>query len=68
MKEKIDKKLIELVEYILSKPIEAVTKEDYEVITAERRRLVYEADSAESKKKMQELLFSTMSTSAIGSY
>ena len=60
MKEKIESKLEEIIDYIIGKPVSGISKEDYDILSAEYRRIKYEADAKEKSKKLTEMMVETL--------
>lgn len=56
MIERIEAKMQEVVEAILAKPANDFTRVDFEILSGEYFRLKSKLDSAESAKKMKEML------------
>ena len=59
MKEKIQNKIEDVVDYIVSKPIEEVTLDDYTILTNELKNIQNQEAQSDNSKRMVELL-STM--------
>lgn len=59
MKEKIQNKIEDIVNYIVSKPIEEVTLDDYTILTNELKNIRNQEAQSDNSKRMAELL-STM--------
>lgn len=58
MEEKIQEKINALVEYIISKPVEAVTSEDYMILSAELKDARFRREQGDSNDKLTKLLAS----------
>lgn len=56
MKERIEGKINEIIEYIIKKPASEITMDDYTILTNERHDIRSEAARAESGKRMAELM------------
>lgn len=56
MEEKIEGKMTEVVEYILTKPKETVTADDYMILSAELRDARFRREKAEQGDRMGKLL------------
>ena len=56
MKEKIENKIAEVVEYIINKPASEVTLDDYTILTNERQDIRAKDSQADSAKRMAELM------------
>lgn len=59
MKEKIQNKIENIVDYIVSKPIEEVTLDDYTILTNELKNIQNQEAQSNNSKRIAELL-STM--------
>lgn len=68
MKDKIESKIAEIVNYIVEKPVSNISKEDYDILSSELRRIKYEADMEQKNKKFAELMSTTLSTGFGGNY
>ena len=60
MKEKIESKITEIINYITDKPVSSISKEEYDILSAEYRRIKYEADAKEKSKKLTEMMVETL--------
>lgn len=56
MKEKIQNKIEDIVDYIVSKPIEEVTLDDYTILTNELKNIQNQEAQSDNSKRMVELL------------
>ena len=56
MKDKIEKKIEKIVDYIISKPESKITRDDYEIIAAEVRDIRFREDEKEREKKLERLM------------
>ena len=56
MKERIQKKITELVEYIIRKPVSEVTLDEYTVLTNELKGIELRESQADNGKRMAELM------------
>lgn len=56
MKEKIEKKIAEIVDYIVSKPVEEVTLDDYTILTNELIGIRSAEAKAENGRRMADLM------------
>ena len=63
MKEKIESKISEIVEYICKKSPESITNDDYTILSAELRRKIYEEDMKEKNKKLSEAMLNVIGSS-----
>ena len=61
MIKQIESKMEEVVETILKKPTNEISKTDYEILASEYGRLKMKIDSAEHSKKMAEMMASVWS-------
>ena len=59
MKEKIQNKIEDVVNYIVSKPVEEVTLDDYTILANELKNIRNQEAQSDNSKRMAELL-STM--------
>ena len=46
MKEKLEAKINELMEHLMAKPVEEMTKEDYEIMSSELRDIRFREEKA----------------------
>lgn len=65
MKERIESKIEEIVDHIISKPVEEVTLDDYTVLTNELKGIEYKQAQSDNSKRMAELM-STMVAAPAG--
>ena len=56
MKEKIEKKIEKIVDYIISKPESEITADDYMIIASEVRDIRFREAEEERQKRMEHLL------------
>ena len=56
MEEKIESKITEVVEYILSKPKETITADEYMIMASELKDLRFRREQAEQGDRMGKLL------------
>ena len=56
MKEKIESKIEEIVDFIVSKPIEEVTLDDYTILTNELKDIRFRESHAGQNKRLAELM------------
>ena len=56
MLKKIERKMTDVVEFILAKPAENFTKSDFDILSAEWWRLKMEIDNKEHGKRMEEMI------------
>ena len=56
MEEKIENKMTEVVEYILSKPKETITADEYMILASEVKDLRFRREQAEQGDRMGKLL------------
>lgn len=64
MKDKIETKIEELVDYIASKPIEEVTLDDYTVLTNELKDIRFRETQVGQNKRMAEFMAMVASPTA----
>lgn len=67
MRQKIETKISEIVDSIIAKPADAVTKDEYDILASELRRAIYDEETKEKNKKLAEAMGS-MIGSGFGSY
>lgn len=67
MKRKIENKLISIVDYISSKNPKDITKDEYDILSAELKRIVYNEEMKERNKKIAETMGSMIGV-GFGSY
>ena len=56
MKEKIEKKIEKIVDYIISKPESEITRDDYEIIASEVRDIRFREAEEERQGKLERML------------
>ena len=56
MEEKIEKKMTEVVEYIIGKPKETITADDYMILATELKDVRFRREQAEQGDRMGKLL------------
>ena len=56
MKEKIEKKIGRIVDYIISKPENEITADDYMIIASEMRDIRFREDESARQERMERLL------------
>lgn len=56
MKRKIENKLISIVDYIFSKNPKDITKDEYDILSEELKRIVYNEEMKERNKKIAETM------------
>lgn len=66
MKEKLEKKIEEVLEYIISKPVESITNEDFAILSGELKDIRFKEGEEERNKKYAETLAGLVSTSSYG--
>ena len=52
MKEKIENKIAEIIDAIVAKDAGTITKDDYDILSAEMKRIIYNEELKEKNKKM----------------
>ena len=62
MKEKLATKIEAIVDYIISKPEDEITKDDYDILASELRDIRFREQSEANTKRMAELMALTTST------
>lgn len=55
MKEKLENKIDAIIDFILNKPEEKITQEDYNILTSELRDLRFRESEVDSRKRMEQL-------------
>lgn len=56
MKEKLESKIDAIINFILNKPEEKITQEDYNILSSELRDIRFRESQADSGKRMAELM------------
>lgn len=56
MKEKLEKKIEVIVDYIINKPENEITLDDYNVLSSELRDIRFREKQADNAKRMSELM------------
>lgn len=56
MKEKIERKIDAIVDFIINKPEEKITQEDYNILSSELRDIRFREHQAQNGKRMAELM------------
>ena len=56
MKEKIERKIDAIVDFIINKPEEKITQEDYNILSSELRDIRFREQQAQNGKRMAELM------------
>lgn len=56
MKEKLEKKIEAIVDYIINKPENEITLDDYSVLSSELRDIRFREQQADNAKRMSELV------------
>ena len=64
MKERIQAKIEEIVDYIINKPVEEVTLDEYTVLTNELKGIEYKQTQSDNSKRMAELMSAMVATPA----
>lgn len=54
----IESKITDVVNRIIDKPVEQITKEDYDILVSEYNRLTFKINSENQSKRMAELMAS----------
>lgn len=63
MKEKLEAKIEEILNYLMSKPVESITNEDYTILAGELRDIRYRESEVDRNKKFADSMAALMSTS-----
>lgn len=63
MKKKIEGKLAKIVNFIIEKDTSTITKEDYDILAAERQRIVWEEEQQRRAKKLTESMADLLGSS-----
>lgn len=66
MKERIEKKIDDIVNYILEKPVEKVTHEDYGILENKLRDIRFRENEHEQAKRMADLVASAFPNVGFG--
>lgn len=66
MEEKLEKKIDEVLDYIMSKPVEQITHEDFAIMATELKERRFRESSKQQRDKSAELLRSFMGCSPFG--
>lgn len=66
MKEKLESKIEEVLNYIMSKPVESITNEDFAILSGELRDVRFREGEAERNKKYVETLAGLACSSPYG--
>lgn len=66
MKERLEEKITEILNYIISKPVEQITNEDFTILAGELRDIRYREGEAERNKKFADSMTALMSSSTLG--
>ena len=56
MKDKIEKKIEAIVDYIISKPENEITRDDYEIIASEVRDIRFREDEKNREQRLEHLM------------
>lgn len=56
MKEKLESKIEAIIDFIINKPEEKITQEDYNILSSELRDLRFREGQADNAKRMAELM------------
>lgn len=67
MKERIEGKINEIIEFIINKPVEEITLDDYTILTNERHDIRSKEAQAENGKRMAELIAAGFPSAGFGS-
>ncbi len=56
MKERLENKIEAIIDFIINKPEEKITQEDYTILSSELRDIRFRESQAENGKRMAELM------------
>lgn len=56
MKERLENKIEAIIDFIINKPEEKITQEDYTILSSELRDIRFRESQAENGKRMAELI------------
>lgn len=56
MKERLENKIEAIIDFIINKPEEKITQEDYNILSSELRDIRFRESQADSGKRMAELM------------
>jgi len=62
MKEKIENKITEILDAIIDKDPRSITKDDYDILSTELRRIIYNEETKEKNKKIFESMTAMLGT------
>lgn len=66
MEEKLEKKIDDVLDYIISKPVEQITHEDFVIMATELKERRFRNENAKQRDKSAELLRSFVDYSTLG--
>lgn len=66
MEEKLEQKIDEVLDYIVSKPVEQITHEDFAIMATELKERRFRSETAKQRDKSAKLLRSFMDYSPLG--
>lgn len=66
MKEKLEAKIDEILNYIISKPVESITNEDFAILSGELRDLRFREGENERNKKWADTMAALVSAPSLG--
>lgn len=56
MKEKLESKIDAIINFIINKPEEKITQEDYNILSSELRDIRFRESEADNEKRIKELM------------
>ena len=56
MQEKMEKKIDEIIEHIIAKPVEEISMDDYTILSSEVRDIRFRKSQEESSRRMADLM------------
>lgn len=68
MRERIESKIEDIVNAIIAKDSSSVTKDEYDILSSELHRIIYEEDMKEKNKKLAETMGAVLGTTFGSSY
>lgn len=63
MKEQINNKIVEIIKYIIDKPVEQITYNEYCILDAKLKDIQFKEDTSKNNKELQELMGKVMTNS-----
>lgn len=68
MKEKIESKISDIVDAIIKKDPRAIAKDEYDILAAELRRVIYNEEAKEKNQKLSEAMAAMVGSSFGSTY